>query len=74
MKYFADDRYLMMSMPPWDVLKAWLTPEQFTGYLLGDALVDLARFNVRAPGKGGLPDLLKARKTLDRLIEEESRE
>lgn len=68
------DHYLTLSLQPWDALKAWLSGEQWTGFLLGNVIKYLARFNARVPGKGGLPDLLKARHYLDRLIEEESRE
>lgn len=83
MKYFSDhtssrarqeggDHYLNMALQPWDALKAWLSGEQWTGFLLGNVIKYLARFNCRTFGKGGLPDLLKARHYLDRPIEEES--
>lgn len=56
-----------------DALESWLTPEQFTGFLLGNAIVYLARFNAQAPGKGGLPDLQKAVHYLQKAIEVEER-
>ena len=55
-------------------MECWLSPEQFAGYLLGNAVKYCARFNARAAGKGGLPDLLKARHYLDKLIAMESPE
>lgn len=42
--------------------------------LLGCAIKYLARFNAKAAGKGGLPDLLKARHYLDQLIALEQHE
>lgn len=63
------DHYLGMGIQPWDAMKAWMSEEQFSGYLLGNTLKYLARFNAKAPGKGGLPDLKKALHYLDKLIE-----
>ncbi len=68
------DHYLNMGIQPWDAMRAWLSPEQFTGFLLGNTIKYCARFNAKANGKGGLPDLLKARHYLEKLIELESRE
>lgn len=68
------DHYLNLGIQPWDAMRAWLSPEQFVGYLLGNCIKYLARFNAKATGKGGLPDLLKARHYLEKLIELESRE
>jgi hypothetical protein len=70
----APDHYAAMPIQPWDALAAWLTPEQFRGYLLGEAMVYLARYNAQAPGKGGVADLRKARHSLDRLLVEIERE
>lgn len=63
------DHYLMMKVQPWDALKAWLTPNQFEGFLLGTAMVYLARFNAVAPGKGGVQDVEKAIHTLEQLVD-----
>ena len=46
--------YLNMGVRPWDAMKAWLSEEQYTGYLLGSAIGYMARFNAVAPGKGCL--------------------
>ena len=66
--------YTRLSLQPWDAMKAWMPSEQYTGYLLGNVIKYVGRFNVQSPGKGGLPDLIKARHYLDRLIEWEGRE
>ena len=58
--------YRDMQMQPWDVMRAWMTPEQFEGYLRGNALKYLARY----PDKHGLEDLKKAEHYLQKLIQE----
>jgi len=63
------DHYLGMGIQPWDALQAWMTREQFAGYLLGSTVKYLARYNADAPTKGGIVDLKKARHYLDQLIE-----
>jgi len=47
-------------------MKSWMTPEQFEGYLRGNAIKYLARY----PENGGALDLLKARHYLEKLLEE----
>lgn len=51
---------------PWDAMRAWMTPEQFAGFLRGNIIKYVARYD----GKGGAEDLKKARHYLDKLIEE----
>jgi hypothetical protein len=50
---------------PWEVLRRWLTPEEFRGYMKGTAIAYLARER----DKGGLVDIEKAAHTLRGLIE-----
>jgi len=50
---------------PWEVLKAWLTPEEFRGYMKGTAIAYLARER----DKGGMLDIKKATHTLQGLVE-----
>lgn len=50
---------------PWEVLRAWLTPEEFRGYMKGTAIAYLAR----EQDKGGLLDIKKAGHTLQGLVE-----
>jgi hypothetical protein len=61
------DHYRKKSVQPWDAMQSWMTPEQFSGYLLGGTFKYLARYRE----KGGVTDLEKARHTLDKLIEVE---
>lgn len=68
------DHYCNMGVQPWDAMQVWLTPEQFSGFLLGNTIKYLARLNTKAPGKGGLPDLRKAMHYLEKLIEMEEKE
>ena len=51
---------------PWDVLRAWLTPEEYRGWMKGNAIVYLAR----EQQKGGDQDIGKAAHTLQKLLEE----
>lgn len=50
---------------PWQVLKAWLTPEEFRGYMKGTAIAYLAR----EVDKGGDLDINKATHTLQAFLE-----
>lgn len=50
---------------PWEVLKRWMTPEEFRGYMKGTAIAYLAREGA----KGGDQDVAKAAHTLDGLLE-----
>jgi hypothetical protein len=43
------DHYQNMGLQPWDAMEAWLTPEEFRGFLRGSAIKYLAR----AGKKGG---------------------
>ena len=71
--------YEAMKIQPIDVIRANQSSEQLTGFLHGNCLKYLLRFNVNPSlsgthGKGGLVDLKKARQYLDWLIELESTE
>lgn len=57
--------YMDKKIQPWDAMEAWMSPEQFAGYLRGCALKYLARCD----DKGGVEDIKKARHYLDKLIE-----
>lgn len=50
---------------PWEVLRRWLTPEEFRGYMKGTAIAYLAR----EQDKGGMQDIRKASHTLQGLVE-----
>lgn len=62
----AGDHYKKLgAYQPWAVLKAWLTPEEFRGYMKGTAIAYLAR----EKDKGGMVDIEKAAHTLAALVE-----
>ncbi len=50
---------------PWEVLRRWLSPEEFRGYMKGTAIAYLARER----DKGGVLDIKKAAHTLRGLTE-----
>ena len=54
---------------PWEVLRHWLTPEEFRGYMKGEAITYLARER----SKGGTLDINKAAHTLKALLELEGK-
>lgn len=57
--------YTIKAVQPWHAMEAWMTREQFIGFLRGNAIKYLARCD----DKGGVEDLKKARHYLDKLIE-----
>lgn len=59
------DHYLAQAIQPWDAMQAWMSPEAFEGFLVGNAIKYLARYK----SKGGLADLRKAAHYLERVIE-----
>lgn len=60
------DHYKSKAIRPWDAMRAWMTPEEFRGYLRGNVI----KYTARCNDKGGVQDLEKARHYLDKLIEE----
>lgn len=59
------EHYAKLAITPWQALEAWLTPEEFRGYLKGEAIVYIAR----ELSKAGPVDIGKARHTLQKLEE-----
>lgn len=57
--------YKDMAIQPWDAMRAWMTPEAFRGFLLGNVI----KYAARHQAKGGLEDLRKASHYLDKLME-----
>jgi len=49
--------YVSMEVQPWDAMQAWMTQQEFKGFLRGNAIKYLARCN----SKGGVEDIRKAR-------------
>ena len=62
------DHYVEKVIQPWDAMQAWMTAEEFAGFLRGNAIKYLARYR----DKGGVEDLRKARHYLNKLIEWET--
>lgn len=63
--------YLDMPMQPWDVMQAWMSKEQFNGFLLCSALAYIARVNTTGvAGKGGRTDIAKAAHYLEKWLQE----
>lgn len=62
------DHYRKLVVQPWAAMEAWMTPEQFKGFLLGNAIKYLAR------NKNDVAeDHRKAAHYLQKLIEVEAR-
>ena len=59
------EHYQSKSIQPWDAMQAWMTPEQFKGFLWGNVIKYIARWQ----DKGGVEDQRKARHYMDKLIE-----
>jgi uncharacterized protein DUF3310 len=65
-KQVGGDHYNKLgSWQPWEVLKRWLTTDEFRGYMKGEAIVYLARER----SKGGRQDIAKALHVLQGYLE-----
>jgi hypothetical protein len=59
------EHYRSKTIQPWDAMESWMTKEQFKGFLWGNVIKYIARWQ----DKGGVEDLRKARHYMDKLIE-----
>ena len=59
------NHYASKAVQPWDAMQAWMSREEFTGYLRGNVIKYMARCN----DKGGIEDVRKARHYIDKLVE-----
>lgn len=66
----SGDHYRKQRVQPWDAMEAWMSPEEFKGFLRGNVIKYMARCRAKYPDP--MDDLLKARHYLDKLIELES--
>ena len=57
--------YLDKDVQPWDAMESWMTEEQYKGFMLGNVIKYIARFQ----DKGGKIDLEKAKHYLDKCLE-----
>ena len=64
-KQIGGDHYIQKNIQPWAAMEAWMTPEQFAGFLRGNAIKYLAR----ADDKGGIEDIKKAQHYIEKLVE-----
>ena len=56
--------YTSKSVQPWEAMEAWMSEEAFKGYIWGNVIKYMARWE----DKGGVEDLKKAHHYLDKLI------
>lgn len=61
----AGAHYTSKSVQPWQAMESWMSEEQFKGFLRGNVIKYVARYDE----KGGKTDLQKAKHYLDKLIE-----
>jgi len=59
------EHYTSKSVQPWQAMESWMSEEQFKGFLRGNVIKYVARYDE----KGGKTDLQKAKHYLDKLIE-----
>ena len=59
------EHYVGKDIQPWTAMESWMTEEQFKGFMLGNVIKYVARFQ----DKGGRNDLQKAKHYLDKCIE-----
>ena len=64
-KQVGGDHYMNMGVQPWKAMESWMTPEEFRGFLKGNAIKYLARSNT----KGGVIDVRKAGHYIEKLSE-----
>jgi len=57
--------YVSKEVQPWDAMESWMTEEQYKGFMLGNVIKYVARFQ----DKGGRYDLQKAQHYLDKCLE-----
>lgn len=59
------DHYRSKKIQPWDAMEAWMSHEQFKGFLRGNAIKYLARCD----DKGGMEDVKKAGHYIAKMME-----
>ena len=64
-RQIGGDHYKKLSPQPIDLLKSWLSPDEYAGFLRGNVIKYLARYKE----KGGVQDLEKAQQYLGWLID-----
>ena len=59
------NHYKDKAVQPWTAMEAWMSKEEFAGFLRGNAIKYLARCN----DKGGIEDVKKAQHYIAKLLE-----
>ena len=59
------DHYSSKVVQPWDAMESWMSKEEFSGFLRGNVIKYVSRYQ----DKGGVEDLQKANHYLSKLIE-----
>lgn len=62
----GSEHYQKLDIQPWDAMEAWLSPEEFRGYLVGNCVKYVARAGKKGPYKD---DIQKAAHYLQKLLE-----
>lgn len=65
MQQIGGEHYISKRIQPWAAMEAWMSAEEFRGFLKGNAIKYLARCN----DKGGIEDVLKACHYINKLSE-----
>ena len=63
------NHYATKAIQPWQAMEAWMSKEEFFGFLRGNVI----KYVARCRDKGGIQDLLKARHYLDKIIDIEAK-
>lgn len=63
------EHYVSMALQPWDVMEEWMSFDQFRGFLTGNVIKYVARYQ----SKNGIEDLKKAKHYMEKLIEFETK-
>ncbi len=66
-KQIGGEHYKKLAIQPWIAMESWLTPEEFRGFLKGNAIKYLAR-------KKSPDDIAKAHHYLEKLLQITSKE
>lgn len=62
----ATQHYKKMGIQPWEAMEAWLSPDEFRGFLVGNSIKYLARAGKKGDYK---EDIQKAHHYLEKLLE-----
>ena len=67
-KQVGGTHYTSMPVQPWTAMQAWMTPQEFQGFLRGNVIKYMARAGTK-PDVPAVQDLKKAMHYLEKLVE-----